>query len=58
MIAIDLCKQQALDTDPTATQQIGFNENLAWNPVANTIIFFITEEAKEAILFYFNIISV
>ena len=50
MIAIDLCKQQALNADPKATQQVDFNENLAWNPVANTIMFFIIEEVKEAIL--------
>ena len=27
MIAVDLCKQQALDTDPKAIQQISFTAN-------------------------------
>ena len=48
MIAVDLSKQQALDVDPRAIQQISFTENLD-NP-GNTRIFFILEEAKEAIL--------
>ena len=42
MIAIDLSKQQALDADPRAVQQINFTANLA----GNTIMFFIIEEAK------------
>ena len=29
MIAMDLSKQQTLDPDPKATQQINFTENLA-----------------------------
>ena len=45
MIAIDLCKQQALDADPKAIQQINFTANL--DRQGNTIMFFITEEAKE-----------
>ena len=49
MIAIDLRKQQALDADLKAIQQISFTGNLARHPVANTTIFFITEEAKETI---------
>ena len=40
MIAIDLSKQQALDADPKATQQINFAGNLARDPIANTTIFF------------------
>ena len=48
-IAIDLSKQQALDADLKAIQQINFTENL--DPVANTTIFFVTEEAKEIILY-------
>ena len=47
MIAIDLRKQQALDADLKAILQISFTENLAQNPVANTTMIFITEEAKE-----------
>ena len=48
MIAIDLCKQQAIDADPKASQQIDFTWNLDW--AGNTAIFsFITEE-KETIL--------
>ena len=45
MIAIDLSKQQALDADPKAIQQISFTENL--DRVENTTIFFISEDAKE-----------
>ena len=48
MIAIDLRKQQALDSDPKATQQINFTASL--DRAVNTIIFFIIQEAKETIL--------
>ena len=46
MIATDLNKQQALDTDPRAIQQINFIVNL--DQAGNTTMFFIVEEAKEA----------
>ena len=42
MIAIDLSKQQALDADPRAIQQINFTANL--DNDGNTTVFFITEE--------------
>ena len=45
MIAIDLSKQQALDSDPKAIQHINFTANL--DRVENTRIYFILEEAKE-----------
>ena len=48
VIEIDLSKQQALDADLKAIQQINFTGNLAQD--GNTTIFFITEEAKETIL--------
>ena len=48
MIAIDLSKQQALDANPKAIQQINFTENLIGN--SNRVMFFIIEEAKEIIL--------
>ena len=48
MIAIDLSKQQALDADPRAIQQIKFTANL--DRVGNTTMFFIIEEAKETVL--------
>ena len=48
MIAIDLIKQQALDADPKAIQQINFTGNL--DRAGNTTIFFIFEETKETIL--------
>ena len=48
MIAIDLNKQQALDADPRAIQQIYFAANL--DKDGNTIIYFILEEAKETVL--------
>ena len=47
MVAIDLSKQQALDADPRAIQQINFTANLS--RAGNTRIYFITEEAKETI---------
>ena len=48
MIAVDLSKQQALDADPKAIQQINFTANL--NRAGNTRVYFILEEAKETIL--------
>ena len=48
MIAIDLSKQQALDADPRAIQQINFTANV--DTAENTTMFFIIEEAKETVL--------
>ena len=48
MIVVDLSKQQALDADPIAIQQINFTANL--DRAGKTRIYFIVEEAKEAIL--------
>ena len=48
MTAIDLSKQQALDADPKAIQQINFTANLERD--RNTTTLFITEEMKKAIL--------
>ena len=48
MIAVDLSKQQALDADPRAIQQINFTANL--DRAGNTRIYFILEETKETIL--------
>ena len=48
MIAIDLSKQQALDADPRAIQQINFTANL--DKAGNARIYFILEEGKETIL--------
>ena len=48
MIAVDLSKQQALDANPRAIQQINFTANLDRN--GNTTMFFITEEANETVL--------
>ena len=48
MIAIDLSKQQALDADPRAIQQINFTANL--DRAENTTMFFVIEEAKETVL--------
>ena len=50
MTAIDLRKQQALDADPKAIQQISFNGNL--DQPGNTTIFFIIEKAKETFIKY------
>ena len=49
IIVIGLSKQQALDADSKAIQQIDFTGNLTRD--GNTTIFFITEEAKETFLF-------
>ena len=44
MIVIDLSRQNELDADPRAIQQINFTANL--DRAGNTTIFFIIEEAK------------
>ena len=48
IIAVDLSKQQTLDADPRAIQQINFTANL--DRAGNTRVYFILEEAKETIL--------
>ena len=45
MIAVDLSKQQVVDADPKAIQQINFTANLGRD--GNTRFYFILEEAKE-----------
>ena len=47
-ITVGLSKQQALDADPRAIQQINFTANL--DRAGNTSVYFILEEAKETIL--------
>ena len=47
MIAIDLSKQQALDVDPKAIQQINFTANL--DRAGNMRFYFILEKAKETV---------
>ena len=47
MIAVDLSRQNELDADLRAIQQINFTANL--HRAGNTTIFFIIEEAKETI---------
>ena len=48
IIAIDLSKQQSLDADLRAIEQINFTANL--NRAGNTTMLFIIEEAKETVL--------
>ena len=48
MIALDLSKQQALDADPRAIQQINFTAGL--DGAGNTRVYCILKEAKETIL--------
>ena len=48
MIPIDLSKQQALDADLKAIQQINFTAIL--DRAGNTTMLFIIEEAKETVL--------
>ena len=50
MIAIDWSKQQALDADPRAIQQINFTANL--DREGNTTVFFIIEEAKKTVFVF------
>ena len=45
MIAVDLSKQQILNANPRANQQLNFPASL--NRAGNTRIYFILEEAKE-----------
>ena len=52
IIAIDLSKQQALDADTRAIQQIRFTENL--DRTGNIRIFFIFEERKKNCLRLFT----
>ena len=47
MIAINLSKQQALDADPRAIQQINFTANL--ERAEGATMFFIIEQAKETV---------
>ena len=47
MIAVDLSKQQAVNADPKANQQINFTANL--DRVGNTRLYFILEEEKETV---------
>ena len=47
MIAIDLIKQQVLDAEPKAIQQIDFAANL--DREGNTRILFLLEETKEIV---------
>ena len=46
MIAIDITKQQELDADPRAIQQINFTATLA----DGATVFFIIKEVKETVL--------
>ena len=48
MIIVDLSKQQALDADPKAIQEINFTANL--DRAGNARIYFILEEVKETVL--------
>ena len=50
MVAIDLSKQEALDPNPKAIQQINFNGNLE----RQAAIFFILEKAKKKLLEIFR----
>ena len=48
MMAIDLIKQQVLNADPKAIQQINFTANLDRNE--DTRMFFVLKEVKETAL--------
>ena len=46
LIAVDLSKQKALDTDPRAIQQIIFTGKAS----ENIVVYYILEQSKETIL--------
>ena len=48
MIAVELSKQQALDSDPKAIKQINFTENL--KRAGGTRFYFIFKEAKRSLI--------
>ena len=48
LIAIDLSRKEALDTDPRAIQQVNFTENL--DRAEGTWMVFILEKVKKGIL--------
>ena len=48
--SVDLSKQQKLDADLKAIQQINFTRNL--DRAEGATMFFITEEGKETILYF------
>ena len=50
LIAINLSKQEVVDTDTKAIQEINFTVNLEHSKRGNTTRFFIIEEAKSTIL--------
>ena len=52
MIAIDLSKQQTLDADPKAIQQINFSANL--DQGGKRKMFFIMEEVKKTLQIFHN----
>ena len=52
LIAIDLSKQQKLDADPKAIQQVNFTENLTREE--GTKMQFIIEESKETVFIFFK----
>ena len=47
MIAIDLSKQEALEADPKAIQQINFTANL--DRAGNSRLYFIADKAKQTV---------
>ena len=47
MIGIDLSRQNELDSDPTAIQQVNSTANL--DRAGKTTVFFIIEESKETV---------
>ena len=48
LLIIDLSKQQVLDADPKAIQQIGFTANL--DCAGDKRMFFVVEEARKTVL--------
>ena len=50
LVAVDLCKQKELNTDPRAIQQIEFKYMLE----ANSTIYWVLEKSKETILEFYK----
>ena len=50
LVAVDLCKQKELDTDPRAIQQIEFKYTLG----INSTIYWVLEKSKETLLEFYK----
>ena len=54
LIAVDLSKQEELNADPRAIQQIEFKYMLEGNNDSNSTIYWVLEKSKETILEFYK----